>query len=237
MNTSKTTMLSNASVEEPGPSVITRTRNGKIARLPLEIREQLNRRLADAEQGKSLVEWLNSLPEVQAVMKAAFDGAPVREQNLSEWKQGGYREWQKQQERREIVRQWAEDAKELESAAGDAGFSSSLSMILLAELAQALTDVLEENTDAGTRLERLLEVARRTCQLRREESNAKRVQVAREDCDAAHAPLHPLVQYEYFKNMLGNSADLVRENFARSLEGELDRAMSRASAENPIQSK
>ena len=183
MNTSKTTITSGASVETPGHAVITRTRNGKIARLPLDIREQLNRRLADAEPGKALVEWLNSLPEVQSVMAGAFGGTAVREQNLSEWKQGGYREWQKQQERRELVRQWAEDAKELGSDAGDAGFSSSLSMILLAELAQALTDVLEENTDAGTRLERLLEVGRRFAQLRREESNAARVQAAREQWD------------------------------------------------------
>jgi len=35
-------------------------RNGKIARIPLEIREQLNCRLADGEPGNRLVEWLNS---------------------------------------------------------------------------------------------------------------------------------------------------------------------------------
>src|SRR6266436_6472801 len=39
---------------------------GKIARLPLAIREQLNRRLQDGEIGRDLVVWLNSAPEVQA---------------------------------------------------------------------------------------------------------------------------------------------------------------------------
>ena len=34
------------------------TRNGKIARLPREIRDELNRRLDDGGQGKDLVEWL-----------------------------------------------------------------------------------------------------------------------------------------------------------------------------------
>src|SRR6266568_3205109 len=37
---------------------------GKIARLPLAIREQLNRRLQDGEIGRDLVVWLNSAPEV-----------------------------------------------------------------------------------------------------------------------------------------------------------------------------
>jgi len=68
----------------------TRTRTGKIARLPRKIREQLNRRLENGEPGNRLVEWLNSLPEVQKVLAADFDGEPVSEPNLSRWRQGGY---------------------------------------------------------------------------------------------------------------------------------------------------
>ncbi len=44
------------------------TRNGKIARLPLAIRLELNRRLDEGEQGKKLVAWLNGLPAVQAIV-------------------------------------------------------------------------------------------------------------------------------------------------------------------------
>jgi hypothetical protein len=216
----------------------------------LEIREQLNRRLADGEPGKALVEWLNSLPEVKAGMAAAFGGTPVREQNLSEWKLGGYRDWQKQQERRDIVRQWAEDAKELEVAAGDAGFSAGLSMILLAELAQTLRDVLEENTDAGTRLERLLEVGRRFAQLRREESNAARVQAAREQWDqkqkdaeaekrlgATMTPLYLLMLQKQYKQMLGEAGEdpyagnLLISQFLRSGNA------SPVTVQNPTQSE
>ena len=40
-------------------------RNGKIARLPYKIREQLNVRLQDGELGTRLVDWLNGLPEAQ----------------------------------------------------------------------------------------------------------------------------------------------------------------------------
>ena len=72
---------------------MTVTRNGKIARLPRAMREELNRRLRDGEQGNKLVAWLNGLPEVKAVVALEFGGKPIREQNLSEWRKGGYRDW------------------------------------------------------------------------------------------------------------------------------------------------
>jgi hypothetical protein len=249
MKTSKTTMTTSASVERPRPSVAIRTRNGKIARLPQAIREQLNRRLADGQQGKQLAEWLNSLPEAQAVVKAAFGGRAVSEQNLSEWKQGGYRDWQKQQERRELVRQWTEDAKDLEGAAGGGAFSSGLSLILLAELTQAVRDVLEETTDAGARLERLQEVARRFAQLRREESNAGRAQMARERWDQeqakeeahtrARGPLMPeqalLIQQCYLQ-MFGRASGTSQATAVGLGKALLDRDPSSAAGENPTQS-
>src|SRR5260370_12369239 len=68
-------------------------RFGKIGGLPLDIREQLNRRLQDGEIGKDLVVWLNSVPEVQAVLKAEFGDRPVNEPNLSDWRTGGYEDW------------------------------------------------------------------------------------------------------------------------------------------------
>src|ERR1700679_1421041 len=70
-----------------------KTRNGKIARLPLEIRDLLNTRLADGEPGNRLVEWLNSNPAVMIVMAEQFAGRPITEQNISEWRTGGYEEW------------------------------------------------------------------------------------------------------------------------------------------------
>ena len=75
-----------------------KTRTGKIARLPRLIRNELNQRLGDGEEGKKLVGWLNRLPEVRAVMAESFEGKPVTEQNLSEWKAGGFAEWAGRQE-------------------------------------------------------------------------------------------------------------------------------------------
>ena len=71
---------------------------GKIARLPHQIREQLNVRMRNAEKAKPLVQWLNSLPEVQAVLAAQFGGVPILEQNLSQYRKRGYHDWLNQQE-------------------------------------------------------------------------------------------------------------------------------------------
>src|SRR6266581_8689373 len=71
----------------------TTTRIGKIARLPHSIREQLNLRLHDHQPHKTILPWLNSLPEVKAILAADFDNRPITKQNLSEWKQGGFRDW------------------------------------------------------------------------------------------------------------------------------------------------
>ncbi|HSY17049.1 MAG TPA: hypothetical protein VK815_01885 [Candidatus Acidoferrales bacterium] len=71
---------------------------GKISRLPREIREQVNERLDDGEPGKRLVAWLNELPAVQALLVAELGGAAINEQNLTNWKQGGFREWRMERE-------------------------------------------------------------------------------------------------------------------------------------------
>ena len=77
------------------------TRTGKIARLPLFIRNLLNKQLQNGRPGTHLIPWLNSLPEVKSVLKAHFRGQPINAQNLSEWKQGGYRDWLAGREARE----------------------------------------------------------------------------------------------------------------------------------------
>jgi hypothetical protein len=69
------------------------TRTGKIARLPVSIRTQLNERLLDGHEGPELLDWLNALPAVQEVLEQKFKGVPVSKQNLSEWRQGGFQDW------------------------------------------------------------------------------------------------------------------------------------------------
>ncbi len=56
------------------------TRSGKIARLPKQVRHDLNSRLEDGAPGKQLVDWLNGLPEVQEVLQLRFGRRPISEQ-------------------------------------------------------------------------------------------------------------------------------------------------------------
>ena len=79
-------------------------RNGKIARLPAEIREQLKKRMGNHESSTTLLAWLNALPAVQAVVTQAFGGKAVMRQNLSEWRHGGHAEWRREQAAQEMVK-------------------------------------------------------------------------------------------------------------------------------------
>ena len=123
------------------------TRNGKIARLPRSIREQVNRKLDDGITGVEIVEWLNSLPEAQALMAAEFDGRPIREQNLSEWKAGGYRDWQMRQEALEMVRSLAEEAGDLKKAAAKEPLTEALAIWVAARYAVATKKMAAEGVE------------------------------------------------------------------------------------------
>jgi hypothetical protein len=103
------------------------TRNGKIARLPYSIRDTLNRRLHNGESGAKLVKWLNGLPVAQEVLAEEFGGRPINEQNLSEWKQGGFEDWLRHQETREWVQNLADESADLEQIAGDFSVADWLS--------------------------------------------------------------------------------------------------------------
>ena len=70
---------------------------GKISRLPRVIRDQLNQRLANAEPADGVLLWLNGLPETQALLRDAFDSQPISEQNLSDYRKRGFRQWQMRQ--------------------------------------------------------------------------------------------------------------------------------------------
>jgi hypothetical protein len=93
-------------------------RKGKIARLPLPLRLEVNRRIRDGQTGSVICRWLNELPAAQTVMEQSFAGEPVKPQNLSEWRAGGYADWLREEGRVENVRRLADYAFSLAKAAG-----------------------------------------------------------------------------------------------------------------------
>jgi hypothetical protein len=118
-------------------------RRGKIARLPHAVRAELNQRLRDGAVGTELLAWLNALPEVQTVLREQFDGRPVNDQNLSDWRHGGYEEWLAKSADYEEARKTTEHAQYICSALG-LDPSDALSVIVTGHLVRLL------NGDAST---------------------------------------------------------------------------------------
>jgi hypothetical protein len=82
---------------------------GKISRLPREVRDQLHQRLANGQTADSVLAWLHSLPEVQAVLADHFDGQPISDNNLSEYRKRGFRRWEMRQAALEFATDEAAD--------------------------------------------------------------------------------------------------------------------------------
>src|SRR5580658_6338138 len=94
-------------------------RRGKIARLPNDIREQLNQRLLNGQAASTIIPWLNSLPSVQEILAAQFAGEPITPQNLSNWRLGGYQRWRQDQARLAQIKQFGQYASELSPVCRD----------------------------------------------------------------------------------------------------------------------
>jgi len=154
---------------------MTPSRRGKIARLPQHLRAQLNRRLENGEQGKPLLAWLNELPEVKALLDGQFGGRPITEQNLSEWRQGGYQDWLRHEENCALVGRLAEEADDLAALAEDLPVSDCVAPILTAGLAHAAKALLEEATTPEERWRRLRELLGELSELRRHDHRAARL--------------------------------------------------------------
>jgi len=156
-------------------------RIGKIARLPLHVRNELNRRLSEGEPGTKLVAWLNE-GSARIWLRNDSEGRPIRitEQNLSEWRQGGYQDWLRHEEARQFTQDLAEQAGELDAAADGKGISDRFGALLAVDLARLAKKFLEQETDAEKKWERLKEISKELSRLRRDEHRAVRTWIKRE---------------------------------------------------------
>ena len=167
------------------------TRNGKIARLPHSVRTELNERLRDGQGGQELLDWLNGVREAKALVKLKFAGVPFNPNNLSEWREGGYLDWLKQQDALELARQMRERALELqrETARGLGEFHENLSAVLTLELACSTQALLDEAKDPLDRWKRLRGAVRLANALRRGEQKETQTRIKREQWEAKTAQM------------------------------------------------
>lgn len=140
-----------------------RARTGKIARLPSQVRHELNQRLHNGALAKDLVPWLNSLPEVQHVLANRFGARPISQDNISEWRHGGFQDWLRDQERRlRLDELSAQNDPEEENPPLDAQLQHRLLMELAEEVERLST--LKNGADRWRRLQR---ISQELCRLQR----------------------------------------------------------------------
>ena len=196
-------------------------RNGKIARLPREIRDELNRRLQNGEQGGPLLAWLNGLPQVRQTLVEGFGGVAISKQNLCEWRAGGFAEWQARQETLDQTRELAADAREI-TAATDGKLTDHLATVLAVRYASALQGWNGEVTDE---FRRKLRALRGLCQdiveLRRGDHSGARLQMEQERLEREREKNEEEV-VAHFQRWLKNPVvrDLVCQNWVSPEERE-----------------
>jgi hypothetical protein len=114
-------------------------RKGKVATLPAKIREEVNRRLHDGEQARQILPWLNADKDVLRVLDELWHEEPVTAQNLSEWRRGGFQDWQRQREHIEKIKILADFSSKMAQASG-----GSLSQGAIAIAGGHIMEVLEK---------------------------------------------------------------------------------------------
>lgn len=124
------------------------TRRGKIARLPLSIREELNRRLLENEPARKICAWLMTLPEAVDVCDE-FGEQPIDERNISDWRAGGYADWLRRRESIEDTRELAKWSVQLAKASGG-NLSEGAAAILSGKILEVLEDVAKLKSEAGS---------------------------------------------------------------------------------------
>ena len=176
-------------------------RVGKIARLPRDIRSQLNTRLQEGEEGKQLVRWLNSLPQVKALLADKFGGRPINEQNLTDWRQGGFEEWRAQQDLLAQTGELAAHRQEMAAVApGESPADALAAAIAFRYGAILAAQGLELDEKSLLHLKSLGRTCHAIVKLRRSDQNAARLKIETERWELAR-----------LKILTGNEEELKRK--------------------------
>ena len=143
---------------------MTKTRVGKIAQLPKEIRDQLNQRLQNGKQGPEILSWLNKLPQTEELLAEKFNHQPITRANLSDWRHGGFQDWLRLQAREERIQRISESGGSLKAREGTGDLFENFARMIVAELAADL-ESLDEATNPRERWQCLRELSRELVRL------------------------------------------------------------------------
>jgi len=182
-NEDQTTDENQAAPEALLPLATGHRRNGKVAKKPKAVRDQINHWLTDGLTYSSIIEKLGD------------DGKDLNEENLSNWKEGGYNDWLKEQQRIEIIRIKQEFAVDLLKDGDGTKIQEAALQVSAANLIQLMVDLdpttlreqVEGNPDKYTRL--LNAIARLSegeikCERHRSQETERQVRVAKDKAAA-----------------------------------------------------
>ena len=125
-----------------------RRRTGKVARLPKPVRDQINQMLLDG------------LPYSEILQKLGEQVQHISDDNLSNWKAGGYQDWLREQQRVEMIRFRQEFAIDLVGNVDPSKVHQATLQVAAANMVELLVDLdpitlretLENEPDKYTRL-------------------------------------------------------------------------------------
>jgi hypothetical protein len=211
---------------KPTTLLTTKSRTGKIGRLPRTIRNELNQRLDNGEPAAPMLAWLNALPEVQTILATHFDATPITKQNLSQWHNGGFQEWLQQQECRDLLFDFAADSKELTGEDRPLSAAGYVSTLLVAQLARTARQATAQIPDPVERCQRLQELLLTLSRVRHQDYLDARLHIERERFETEHSmkeeptpppPIRPApIQSSPGESNPGTSPSLARGRLVRS---------------------
>jgi hypothetical protein len=177
---------------------------GKIQSLSRPLRDQLNRRIHHGECGRRILEWLNSQPEVLTLLHRDFEGRDINDQNFSDWKLTGYREWLLQEETMAKLTEFVANSEDLAGCARGR-ISDHLCTVVAARIAAELASWSGgDDSELRRRIRVLRELCRDAVELRRSDLEAAYLSIAqsRENrtCEQTEEAL-----IEHFQQWLSNS--------------------------------
>jgi hypothetical protein len=152
---SSETTVQNGAVEETRKTKKKnhRSSTGKIARLPKDVREELNRRLDDGQPSSEILPWVNGLPATKAILDKYFRGVAISYRNITEWRHAGYKRWQEKQESVDELKWLVEDAMDYSEVA-DGKLARGAASIATAKILKILHEIpsTPESLDALSKI-------------------------------------------------------------------------------------
>jgi len=148
-------------------------RTGKIARLPNDLREQVNQRLFDGQPASVILPWLNDLAPVKQILTAQFSGAAINGPNLTHWRQTGYQRWLLEKQQMISIQHRSQYAAGITSA--DAGH---LAPAAAAIASNKILELLEITDPAKADPNHLVKCAFAASVLLEKEQNNTRIRIA-----------------------------------------------------------